>query len=143
LKQQQTVEAMRLSLKQVIVTFLEVNFLLAAAAVVIAGLTSLSNELSAFDFNSEFAGALDNSLRMMMFYLAVTEIIVLVYCFANENFRSMLFVGFFLILIIGSLEFYGEMNGVIIDEKLPLFFLYTGASHSLYGLSVILAGKFS
>lgn len=132
---------MLISIKQILTKIFQANFFLAAVVVVLAGFASLSDNLSVFDFNSEFAGALDNSLRMMMFYLAVTEIIVLVYCFASRNFRSTFFVGIFLMLVVGSLEFYGEINGVMIDENLPMFFLYTGASHCLYGLSVILGDQ--
>jgi len=45
-------------------------------------------------------------------------------------------VGFFLILMIGSMEFYGEINTIEIDENFPLFFLYTGLSHILFGIMV-------
>ena len=45
-------------------------------------------------------------------------------------------VGFFLILMIGSIEFYGEINAVAIDENFSLFFLYTGLSHILFGVMV-------
>ena len=44
--------------------------------------------------------------------------------------------GVFLILMIGSMEFYGEINDVEIDEDFPLFFLYTGLSHILFGVMV-------
>ena len=43
-------------------------------------------------------------------------------------------VGFFLILMIGSMEFYGEINSIEIDENFPLFFFYTGISHILFGV---------
>jgi len=122
---------------------LQANFFLAAAMVIWVGFTSLDDSLSAFDFNSEYPGALDNSLRIMMVYLAVTEAIVLAYCCVSQNFRSTFFVGIFLLLVVGSLAFYGEANDVVIDDNLPLFFLYTGISHSVYGLLVILASKLS
>lgn len=34
------------------------------------------------------------------------------------------------------MEFYGEINDVEIDEDFPLFFLYTGLSHILFGVMV-------
>ncbi len=43
-------------------------------------------------------------------------------------------VGFFLILMIGSMAFYGQINAIEIDENFPLFFLYTGLSHILFGV---------
>ncbi len=75
----------------------------------------------------------------MMMYLAFTEAVVVGYCLATKNFKAMILVGFFLILMIGSLEFYGEVNTVAIDPSLPLFFLYTGVSHLLFGVKATLA----
>jgi len=129
---------MLIIIKKVIKTLLAANFYSSALVLVGGGLLSISGSYSFFAFNDDFYGALDGSLRMMMFYLAVTEMIIFVYCLAVGSFRAMLFVGFFLVLTIGSLEFYGEVNGVTIDESLPVFFLYTGISHIGYGLSVIL-----
>jgi len=63
-------------------------------------------------------------LRMIMVYLAMTESVILGYCFFRKNFQVMIPVGFFLILMIGSMEFYGEINSIEIDENFPLFFLY-------------------
>ena len=71
-----------------------------------------------------------------MVYLVMTESVILGYFFFTKNFRVMILVGFFLILMIGSMEFYGEINDVEIDEDFPLFFLYTGLSHILFGVMV-------
>jgi hypothetical protein len=32
------------------------------------------------------------------------------------------------------MEFYGEINTIEIDDNFPLFFLYTGISHILFGV---------
>ena len=77
---------------------------------------------------------MDTNLRMIMVYLALTESVILVYALMRENFQVMILVGFFLIMMIGSMEFYGEINNVAIDENFPLFFLYTGLSHILFGV---------
>lgn len=50
----------------------------------------------------------------------------------------MILVGFFLILLIGSIEFYGEANTIAIDDGLALFFLYTGLSHLAFGIMGIM-----
>lgn len=115
---------------------LEVNFYI-SVIVLIAGCTlSASGSYSIFEFNEELYGALDNNLRMIMVYLAMTESVILGYCFFRKNFQVMIPVGFFLILMIGSMEFYGEINSIEIDENFPLFFLYTGLSHILFGVMV-------
>ncbi len=128
------------TLKQWLKHLLAANFFLAAAVLVLGGFSSLSDALSWFDFNSELSGALGNSLRIMLLYLALAEVAVLMFCFVSGSFRPTLFVGVFLLFLIGPLAFYGEVNTVAIDEKLAFFFLYTGVSHGLYGLWAYCSG---
>ncbi len=113
---------------------IELNFYCAVAILIGASFLSINDEYSLFIFNEDLYGALDNNLRMIMVYLALTECVVLFYCFVTKNFRFMMPVGFFLILMIGSMEFYGEINTVAIDEHFPIFFMYTGMSHILFGV---------
>lgn len=115
---------------------IELNFYLSVIVLVFGSMLSVSENYSIFEFNEDLYGALDNNLRMMMIYLAITEAIVISYCFFSKNFKSILLVGFFLILMIGSIEFYGEINSVAIDPNFPVFFLYTGVSHLLFGVKV-------
>ncbi len=56
------------------------------------------------------------------------------YCFLMKRFQAIILTGFFLILITGSLEFYGQINEVPIDPNYPLFLLYIGISHILFGM---------
>ena len=113
---------------------LEVNFYISAIVLIAGGILSVSGSYSFFEFNEDLYGALDNNLRMIMVYLALTEVVILGYCFFRQNFQVMIPVGFFLILMIGSMEFYREINAIEIDENFPLFFLYTGISHILFGV---------
>jgi hypothetical protein len=113
---------------------LEVNFYISVIVLIAGGMFSGLGSYSIFEFNEELYGALDNNLRMIMVYLAMTESVILGYCFFRKNFQVMIPVGFFLILMIGSMEFYGEINSIEIDENFPLFFLYTGLSHILFGV---------
>lgn len=113
-----------------------INFYISVLMLVIGGLLSVS-DYSFFDFNEDLYGALDNNLRMVMFYMAITEIMVLAYAFYSKAFKSMIVVGFFLILMIGSLHFYGEVNDVEIDEKFPVFLLYIGLSHFAFGVVAV------
>jgi hypothetical protein len=113
---------------------LGVNFYISVVLLITGGILSVSESYSFFEFNEDLYGALDNNLRMIMVYLAMTEAVILVYCFVRKNFQVMIPVGFFLILMIGSMEFYGEINTIEIDDNFPLFFLYTGISHILFGV---------
>jgi hypothetical protein len=115
---------------------LEVNFYISVIVLIAGGILSVSGSHSFFEFNEDLYGALDNNLRMIMVYLAVTEVVILGYCFFRKNFRVMIPVGFFLIMMIESMALYGEINSVMIDENFSLFFLYTGLSHILFGVMV-------
>ena len=112
------------------------NFYISVIVLIAGGILSVSGSYSIFEFNEELYGALDNNLRMIMIYLAMTEVVILVYSYIRKNFQVMIPVGFFLILMIGSMEFYGEINTIEIDENFPVFFLYTGLSHILFGAMV-------
>ena len=120
---------------------LEDNFYLSVTVLLTGCFLSVSDNYSLFAFNEDLYGALDNNLRMIMVYLAVTEIVILLYCYFRKNFRVMIPVGFFLILMIGSMEFYGDINSIAIDESFPLFFLYTGISHILFGVVIDIEKK--
>ena len=113
---------------------LEVNFYISVIVLIVGGMLSVSGSYSIFEFNEDLYGTLDNNLRLIMVYLAVTEIVILIYCSLRKNFQVMIPVVFFLILMIGSMEFYGEINTIEIDENFPLFFFYTGLSHILFGI---------
>ena len=125
---------LKLKSLQSIKFLIELNFYFSVIVLVAGSLLSVSGNFFFFEFNEDLYGALDNNLRMMMIYLAVTEVVVFGYCFLTKHFKAMILVGFFLILMIGSLEFYGEVNTVAIDPDFPLFFLYTGISHLLFGV---------
>jgi hypothetical protein len=115
---------------------LEANFYISVIVLIAGCLLSVSDSHSIFEFNEDLYGALDNNLRIIMIYLAMTESMILMYCFFKHNFQVMIPVGFFLVMMIGSMRFYGEINSISIDENFSLFFLYTGISHILYGVMV-------
>lgn len=112
---------------------LTLNFYISVIVLIAGSLLSVSEKYSIFEFNEELYGALNNNLLIMMVYLAITEIIILGYCFFNKNFQVLIVVGFFLILTSGSMEFYGQVNTIKIDNNFYPFFLYTGLSHILFG----------
>lgn len=120
---------------------LEVNFYISVFVLIAGCLFSVSDRYSIFEFNEDLYGALDNNLRIIMIYLAMTEMVILIYCYFRHNFQVMIPVGFFLIMMIASMRVYGEINDIGIDETFPLFFLYTGLSHILYGVMIRIEKK--
>ncbi|MGR9045008.1 MAG: hypothetical protein ACU83N_06920 [Gammaproteobacteria bacterium] len=112
----------------------EANYYLALMiSWVIAALTLVDDQNlfgNAYDFNNP----LRNNLKLVLVYLALAESSVFVYCTLKRNYTKLILVGLFLLLVIGSLEFYGQVNQLIIDQKLHLFFLYSGLSHIGYGV---------
>jgi hypothetical protein len=125
---------MTLTINQIIKVTVEINFYISVILLILGGILSISGMYSIFEFNEDLYGALDNNLRMVMAYLAFSEIFIVAYCVFSKKFQIMIVVGSFLVLMIGSLAFYGEINAVEIDQKFPAFFLYTGVSHILMGV---------
>lgn len=118
---------------QVIKFITDANFYISVMVLVYGGLTAITVNYSVFEFNEDLFGAMHNNLRIALLYLAMTELVVCIYCFVAKQPKLMLFVGYFLIMMTGSLTFYGKVNSVPIDDDMPLFFLYTGISHIVYG----------
>jgi hypothetical protein len=110
------------------------NFMVSVMLLTAGSLLSLSDHYSLFDFNQELYGELVSNLKITMIYVAITEIAICAYCVFSKKTQAFILVGFFLILMVGSVYFYGQINDVEMDEKLYLFFLYTGVSHILFGV---------
>ncbi|MDD1605360.1 MAG: hypothetical protein LUP96_01490 [Methylococcaceae bacterium] len=110
------------------------NFMISVMLLIAGSLLSLSDRYSLFEFNQDLYGELINNVKITLIYIAITEMIICAYCFFRKNTQIFIFVGFFLTLMLGSVYFYGEINDVEMDENLYLFFLYTGLSHTLFGV---------
>jgi hypothetical protein len=119
---------------QVLKFFTDANFYISVIVLVYGGLTAVTENYSVFAFNEDLYGAMHNNLRIALLYLAMTEIVVCMFSFATKQPKIMGFVGYFLLMMLGSLAFYGKINNVPIDRNIPVFFLYTGISHILYGM---------
>jgi hypothetical protein len=118
---------------QITQLIVEINFYISVIVLISGGILSISGTYSIFEFNEDLYGALDNNLRMIMVYLAVSECFIVGYCIVRKRFQVMIIVGCFLILMIGSMGFYGEINAIEIDSTFTIFFLYTGLSHIIFG----------
>lgn len=119
----------------------EANFYLSVSVMLAICLLTFTGSSPVFILNDELYGPLANNFRIMLLYLAISEVIICFFCFITKKFEVVLIVGFFLIMAIGSLKFYGTTNNVEIDSNLFLFFLYTGFSHILFGITVSTAKK--
>jgi hypothetical protein len=112
----------------------DANFYISVLVLLYGGFSSIMQDYSIFEFNEDLYGAIHTNLRIALLYLAATELVLCIYCTIARQPRMMLFVGYFLMMLMGSMSFYGKVNSVPIDENIILFFLYTGLSHIAYGL---------
>jgi hypothetical protein len=112
----------------------EVNFYLSVVVLIAGCVLSISQNASIFEFNVDLYGPLANNLRMILVYLALTEIFLCVGCFLLDKPQFFLLIGLSLALMIGSLEVYGMVNDIEVDPNLSIFFAYTGLSHIAFGL---------
>ncbi len=112
---------------------IEANFYFSLVIVIFGSAVSLSDDYTLFQFNADIYGEFANNLRLMMVYVAFTEVLIFGCCFVFKQYQYYLIVGLFLLTLIPALAFYGQINNVEIDPDLDIFFFYTGASHFLWG----------
>lgn len=116
---------------------IDTNFYISLVLMSFGSMLSLTENYSIFEFNAEIYGELANSLREIMVYLAFTEIMVFLFCFLTKQYQHFIFVGFFLIVMIGSLQFYGQINNIETDPNLDICLLYAGISHIAFGAMAV------
>lgn len=117
------------------------NFVFSVMLLISGSMLSLSDRYSLFEFNQELYGELANNLKVTMIYLTITEIFICAYCFFTKSTQGFVLAGYFFVLMVISVYFYGQLNDVEIDENLYLFFIYTGVSHILFGVRMNLKKK--
>ena len=111
-----------------------VNFIISVIYLITGTLLSLSDRYSFFELNQDLYGEFVSNFKVTLFYLAITELIICAYCFFSKKNECFILVGFFLVLMIGSIYFYSKINNIELDDNLSLFFLYTGVSHIIFGI---------
>ena len=110
-----------------------VNFNASVIFLLIVSAVSALGSTLFFEDQSDLYGPMASNLRLMLVYLCLTELSVCSFCrFKGEN-RGILMMGVFLLLLLVSIEFYGTINQVPVDEGYRWFFLYLGLSHIGYG----------
>lgn len=122
-------------------TVVDANFYLSLIVMIFGSAFSLSEQYTIFEFNVDIYGELANNLRAIMGYLAFTEILIFFLCFLTKQYQHFILVGFFLLAMIGSLQFYGQINSVEIDVNLYWCLLYAGLSHILFGVMAVSKNK--
>jgi len=111
----------------------ELNFYFSIIVLVIGCLMSVTENNSFFEFNVELYGALANNLRMILVYLALTEVFLCLWCYFLGKTQFFMLIGLSLMLMTGSLQVYSVINDIEVDPNLSIFFIYTGLSHVAFG----------
>ncbi len=109
------------------------NFNIAVVLLLIVSFISAADSAVVFDNNNELYGPLAGNLRLMLIYLTLSQFAAYCFCSYTQNYRLLLPVGLFWLMLTGSLEFYGMINQIPIDEDYNWLFLYLGLSNLLYG----------
>jgi hypothetical protein len=110
-----------------------VNFNAAVIFLLIVSLISAAGSSAIFDNNSELYGPLAGNLRLMLIYLTLSQFAAYCFCSYSQNYCPLMPVGMFWLLLMGSIEFYGMINQIPIDEDYGRLFLYLGLSNLVYG----------
>jgi hypothetical protein len=117
---------------------LAINFYVSVVVLIGGCVLSISENASLFEFNVDLYGPLANNLRMILVYLALTEVFLCIGCFLLRKAQFFILMGLSLVLMIGSLEVYGIINDMEVDPNLSIFLAYTGLSHIAFGLAAYL-----
>ena len=118
-----------------------INFNFAVIFLLIVSVTSATGSTAFFDNNADLYGALASNLRLMLIYLTLSQFAVYCFCSYSQNYRLLIPVGMFWLMLMGSIEFYGMVNQIEIDQDYRWFFLYLGLSNLAYGAMFIASSK--
>lgn len=108
---------------------LAVNFNAAMIFLLLVAVISAIGNAPIFEDQSDIYGPMASNLRLMLIYLCLTELAVYSFCRFGENYQGLFVLGIFLLFLAVSIELYGAINQIPIDENYRWFFLYLGLSH--------------
>ncbi len=111
----------------------KVNLYLSAILVIVFTINLMNGNDVLFSNLVEIYGALANNLRFVVLYLALTEVSILMYTEFKKNYHAVKILGCFYILLIGSIDYYININQIHIDQEYGYILLYVGLSHIIYG----------
>ena len=113
--------------------FLQVNFNASVIFLLIASVLTLTGSELLIASDQDLYGPLVNNMRFILFYLCLMQVAVYGMYRAKKSYAAVLFLGVFFLLLMGSLEFYCEINQIEVDGNYQQIFLYVGLSHAFYG----------
>lgn len=117
-----------------------INFNIAVMVLLAVSLLSAAGNSLIFDNNNELYGPLAGNLRLMMVYLTLSQFAAYCFCSYSDNYRALLPIGLFWLLLVGLIDVYGIINQIPIDEDYGYFFLYLGLSNLIYGGTMVVGG---
>lgn len=118
-----------------------INFNVAVIFLLVVSFISAAGSSMFFDNNSELYGPLAGNLRLMLIYLTLSQFTAYCFCSYTRNYVPLIPAGLFWLLLMGSIEFYGMVNQIPIDEDYGRLFLYLGLSNLAYG-GITLIGNY-
>jgi hypothetical protein len=110
-----------------------INFNAADIFMLLVSLMSATGSTFFFNNNSDLYGPLASNLRLMLIYLTLSQFGVYCFCSFRQNYRLLMPVGLFWLMLMESSEFYGIINQIQIDEDYRWLFLYLSMSNLVYG----------
>lgn len=120
--------------QQLMKLLLAVNFSASLIFLLLVSIVTILGGPLIFEEQSDLYGPMASNLRLMLVYLCLTELSVFSFCRFSKDYQGVLLLGLFLVLMAISVEFYGEINEVPVDEYYRWFFLYLGVSHVAYSM---------
>ena len=115
-----------------------INFNIAVIFLLAVSLVSVGGSPLFFENSSDLYGPLASNLRLMLIYLTLSQFSAYCFCSYTENYRLLMGVGLFWLMLIASIKLYGMVNQIPIDEDYGWLFLYLGLSNLVYGGFMVL-----
>ena len=94
---------------------------------------AIRGESQFFEYQKDLYGPMMGNLRLMLLYLCVTELAIYGFCKMRNNYVGIILLGIFFIMLTISIDLYGFLNQVPIDDHYRFLFFYLGLSHVFYG----------
>lgn len=117
---------------------LQINYYASIVFLFVISAVSMSGSSAFFEDNVDLYGPLSSNLKMMLVYLSLMQLAGFGYLIIRKNCVTVLTLGAFFILLMGSIEFYGMINQIEVDENYQYLFLYCGLSNLFYGTIYII-----
>lgn len=115
---------------------LELNYFTAVISMILTLVFMLAGKISLIELDGALYGAIGNNLTVVILYLIMITLVLPGYCFVKKQYLGITLLGFFYLLLIGSMEIYSYVNAIPLNREYYLLFFYVGLSHMIFGMSV-------